>query len=680
MLALKAIIHNYRSIQEECTLNIDPLVTTLVGATESGKSNILKALASFTSGAYSEDDFCSQSAERSTLDPNARMVTVEFRIEDHERDALASIHPPLEHADTLTVTRFYGGHCEIAELPKEAGPANANTAYGRLSSILARIGQLVADYCSERGISDASFASAVNDFEQAMRRAVEDADESLWQSLTGNRLSSIIDQAVILMPEGEEIYREYLKPLLEDIPSLVGEGLPLVPSYEKITDAVVARLSRFTYIPAEHADFLHGRYPLSELEAMGTPPEPRLQTVSQLLSLGGITVADLLQADIGQRYRMLQRAGQQITNALRGVWSQGRGEHDLAPVSISLSVDEEELRIFITTEGGHSGWPEERSLGFQWYLTFYLSYALAVLALGRQTVLLFDEPAIHLHPQGQRDLLARLNQMAEHTQVIQATHLPDLVDLDRPSSWRLVRFVAPKGTITDNEAYKTPKGRIGAEVICKALGVLARPPWPRTLVVEGPADPPILDTVSRLLGQRDEKYACLAKGDVYVLVAHGLSKYQAVISVSRMPDYKLVALFDSDKAGNAMRKHLLAEHTLEQEEAVSINDVYSSTDPRELEDLLGFELYQKAVLRAYRNRLPDGFSLQRSGLPKDGGLANQVKAFFNERPDILAPEGFDKWCVSLAVRDILVEDPAALPEDHLERFARLFDLIIGKLY
>ena len=90
MLALKAIIHNYRSIQEECTLNIEPLVTTLVGATESGKSNILKALASFTSGAYTEDDFCSRSAERSTLDPNARMVTVEFRIEDHDRDALTS--------------------------------------------------------------------------------------------------------------------------------------------------------------------------------------------------------------------------------------------------------------------------------------------------------------------------------------------------------------------------------------------------------------------------------------------------------------------------------------------------------------------------------------------------------------------------------------------------------------
>jgi len=678
MLALKAIIHNYRSIQEECTLNIEPLVTTLVGATESGKSNILKALASFTSGAYTEDDFCSRSAERSTLDPNARMVTVEFRIEDHDRNALANIHPLFEKADSLTLTRFYGGRCEIAELPKEAGPANDNTADTRLFDILASTKERMAEYCSQQGADDAPFVSVVEDFEQDMQYAVQHMDEGLWESLTSNRLPPIIEQAVSLMPD--QAYRESLEPLLEKIPRLVTEGIPFVRSHQRIADAVVAQLPRFTYIPAEHADFLHGRYPLSELEAMGTPPEPRLQTVSQLLSLGGITVADLLQADIGQRYRMLQRAGQQITNALRGVWSQGRGEHDLAPVSISLSVDEEELRIFITTEGGHSGWPEERSLGFQWYLTFYLSYALAVLALGRQTVLLFDEPAIHLHPQGQRDLLARLNQMAEHTQVIQATHLPDLVDLDRPSSWRLVHFVAPKGTITDNEAYKTPKGRIGAEVICKALGVLARPPWPRTLVVEGPADPPILDTVSRLLGQRDEKYACLAKGDVYVLVAHGLSKYQAVISVSRMPDYKLVALFDSDKAGNAMRKHLLTEHTLEQEEAVSINDVYSSTDPRELEDLLGFELYQKAVLRAYRNRLPDGFSLQRSGLPKDGGLANQVKAFFNERPEILAPEGFDKWCVSLAVRDILVEDPAALPEDHLERFARLFDLIIGKLY
>ncbi len=40
----EVIVHNFKSIAQDCTLNVDNRITSIVGASEAGKTNILEAL------------------------------------------------------------------------------------------------------------------------------------------------------------------------------------------------------------------------------------------------------------------------------------------------------------------------------------------------------------------------------------------------------------------------------------------------------------------------------------------------------------------------------------------------------------------------------------------------------------------------------------------------------------
>ena len=51
-------------------------------------------------------------------------------------------------------------------------------------------------------------------------------------------------------------------------------------------------------------------------------------------------------------------------------------------------------------------------------------------------MLLLDEPGLHLHPGGQKNLLERLDAYAKKNTLIYTTHLPFLVDLREPKRIR----------------------------------------------------------------------------------------------------------------------------------------------------------------------------------------------------------------------------------------------------
>ncbi len=103
MKAIEVEIHNYKSICidiKECKLRLDNAVTFLVGANESGKTNILEALTKYSRGGFEDIDIpymCPYSGE-SEPPKDLRMVSVTYDIEDTDRKALGQIHKSLEKA------------------------------------------------------------------------------------------------------------------------------------------------------------------------------------------------------------------------------------------------------------------------------------------------------------------------------------------------------------------------------------------------------------------------------------------------------------------------------------------------------------------------------------------------------------------------------------------------------
>ena len=96
--------------------------------------------------------------------------------------------------------------------------------------------------------------------------------------------------------------------------------------------------------------------------------------------------------------------------------------------------------------------PKERSEGFQWLLSFF------ALCLDKQRnnsneIFLIDEPALHLHPKGQKDVLKIIEVLSKSHQIIYSTHSPFLISKNFPQRIRLLLKDEIQGTLVKNKPY-----------------------------------------------------------------------------------------------------------------------------------------------------------------------------------------------------------------------------------
>ncbi len=171
-------------------------------------------------------------------------------------------------------------------------------------------------------------------------------------------------------------------------------------------------------------------------------------TERNLLKIGGIENYDLIFEDSTRGRRATEEASRIITEQIRRVWSQEPS------IEIKLNVNGRVLYIDFSDSTTVFDTPDSRSLGFRWYLSFYVNFITQTFeARANEFVFLIDEPGIHLHPGGQKDLLKVFEDLAVKNQVIYTTHSPFLIDREHPE--RVFLVVKDKqGTRVDTKAYR----------------------------------------------------------------------------------------------------------------------------------------------------------------------------------------------------------------------------------
>lgn len=175
---------------------------------------------------------------------------------------------------------------------------------------------------------------------------------------------------------------------------------------------------------------------------------PGFTTERNLLKIGGLQNFELIFEDSTHGRRASEEASRIITQQIRRVWSQE------PTVEIKLSVNGKVLYIDISDDTTVFDTPESRSLGFRWYLSFYINFlAQTNEANANEYIFLIDEPGIHLHPAGQKDLVKVLEDLSQRNQVIYTTHSPFMINREYPERVRLVTKTK-QGTHVDNEAYR----------------------------------------------------------------------------------------------------------------------------------------------------------------------------------------------------------------------------------
>lgn len=172
------------------------------------------------------------------------------------------------------------------------------------------------------------------------------------------------------------------------------------------------------------------------------------KTELNLLKIGSVDDPTVIFEDSMRGRRAVEETSREITARIREVWKQEPS------LEIKLRVNGNLLYIDFSDATTVYDTPKSRSLGFLWYLSFYINFIATTLeAKTNEFLFLLDEPGLHLHPAGQKDLTRLLENLSEKNQVVYTTHSPFMINREFPNRVRVVNK-DNAGSTVDNEAYR----------------------------------------------------------------------------------------------------------------------------------------------------------------------------------------------------------------------------------
>jgi len=117
---------------------------------------------------------------------------------------------------------------------------------------------------------------------------------------------------------------------------------------------------------------------------------------------------------------VFNQISEKVTREIRKAWPPNPN------IELKIVHKIDHLLINIS-EPGYQIEPEYRSEGLRWFLAFLIGLLSKAKVL-KDYLLLIDEPALYLHPGGQRAVLAKINDLGFDNQIIYSTHSPFMVD------------------------------------------------------------------------------------------------------------------------------------------------------------------------------------------------------------------------------------------------------------
>ena len=356
------------------------------------------------------------------------------------------------------------------------------------------------------------------------------------------------------------------------------------------------------------------------------------QTIKIVLDLAKIEIDDFLsKGDTaeGRTVRSFDKraASSYLSKQFRELWSQKK-------VQFHIEIDGPTLNIFAEDDG--VGMPVRllrRSSGFRWHVSFAWKFTHASKGLYQGCILLLEEPGIHLHHSGQRDLLEVFERLSKSNTILYTTHLASMVD---PAFPERVRIVETKENHARVKSGVVSSQRAPMAVVELALGLTGDTSGllgsRQTLIVEGGDDALILHKLSGLL--RSDGKAYLSER-IYLWPAQGAQKTPMYAAFAVGQGWDSGVLLDTDSEGKAAEKKikkLVPKELAEERKArFRVFMLGSAAGIRKtdvaIEDILGDEFYLDCVNAAYRTAIKD------SDLPADGSdmITKRVESVLVQR-------------------------------------------------
>ncbi|MEA5547275.1 AAA family ATPase [Limnoraphis robusta CCNP1324] len=307
---------------------------------------------------------------------------------------------------------------------------------------------------------------------------------------------------------------------------------------------------------------------LSESEKERQAEEINL-TIDLLCKIAEVSESNLLDLansmeanDVGYTQALIDKINRQLSANLNfpNYWVQD------SKFRLLMSARDHDLQFTIVDRTGTKYSFDERSSGLKYFLSYYIQHRAYEPLGDAPEILLMDEPDAFLSSQAQQDLLKIFKEVASseggipESQVIYVTHSPFLIDKNHAERIR----VLDKGSDYEGTRVVKSVSKNHYEPLRSALGsFIAETVYIShcNLMVEGPADQVLLAGASTHLQRFDlaSKRESLDLNEITIVPAGGASSIPYLTYLARGRDSEqpaVIVFLDSDEAGNQAKREL----------------------------------------------------------------------------------------------------------------------------
>jgi hypothetical protein len=459
-MRLKAFrVKNYKTVLDSGRVEIDTNVACLMGKNEAGKSAVMQALWKFNNvSSANYDRLFDLPAEFYTRQRNAdpEVVVLEFALEEQDKTDFLKDFPALSTAPEVVTIHSTYDKKRTVDVELAYTPASYSGVDARVKGTIGALKTLEGP-TQPVPPELAPIAAARQGLEQL--DAAGDPDKAATAIPTATIETAI--NALKAVPKDK--LGDLGKGTIEALVSFASHSQPDLK--KKAEEWLIARLPIFIYF--EDYGRLKTRIHLPDYIAkqQTAPKDPEEQMLhrtqvalfewanldaDELRTLGLPKRENEAQEAVdrrkAERARILESASYHLSGDWIDWWDQRT--HNL---KVSADGDELELRVSDNVNPWEIAFGE-RSRGFQWFFSFYLTFLVESGKSHRGAIVLLDEPGLHLHPTAQEKLLAFFQRIAAKNQIIYSSHSMFMVDPDHVDNVRTV-YLRPQENNPKSRAY-----------------------------------------------------------------------------------------------------------------------------------------------------------------------------------------------------------------------------------
>ena len=604
-------ISNFRCIDDSSWISLDD-ITALVGVNEAGKTAILNGLHTLNpgSGNLELDPINDFPRDRYTKDFDENCTLAEGRFiipKDYlkKNNLIEKFNLSSNKDLTLKLERRYNKRLYYRFDPPLITKKYIPTVLESLSEARRLINRKIAD---ENTAFTEDIRKSVLTIIDAFRKEIEDTygrDKIFTITQDREEFGDYLDSKIRDLARYIKQCEEELNPLLDDLEEISREMRKKSLSHQ-LYDEIKDDIPVFIYF--EDYYILNGTvvipHLIKALEGDIRYREFRIQNTlfkhvglnpKEIYNLGAQGDSEQLskekQADLKKRKILLDSASKKITETLNKYFQERDYE-------VEYNVDGQFLEILISDNERPSKINlEERSKGFRWYFSFFLTFLVESEGAHKNAVLLLDEPGIHLHLQAQYNLIEFFEKLKETNQIVYTTHSPFLIDEEHLEQVRSVYETEEgKTKVTDDNVVPDQKSvfPIQASLSYKASQLVYKELI--QVLVENKSDYNYLKMINLILKKLGRE---TLNEEVIIIPCNGVKSMEyysrMFIDLGRFP----VVLLHSDQKGQKVYDKLVRTLFSEKRnKVIMIGDLFNHKQNYELEDLI-----EKETLINFMNQM-----------------------------------------------------------------------------